>query len=116
MEAICKLDLMLQQIQQMWKKESNEELVEKREEENIIRVRNGETRVVYIIPKKRPTFRCYNCRERGHIMRNCPFSPRAIKIEILEHNKEMKADLAYKPANNGRSINTELKYQETREK
>ena len=29
--------------------------------------------------EKRRNIQCYNCTKRGHIMKNCPFSPRIIK-------------------------------------
>ena len=40
--------------------------------------------------KKNRNIQCYNCKERGHVMKNCPYSPRVIMLERRELTTELK--------------------------
>jgi len=33
--------------------------------------------------KKRRDIQCYNCKEQGHIMKDCPYSPRAVRLKQI---------------------------------
>ena len=44
---------------------------------NFIKVQEAETSSKN--KEKRRNIQCYNCTKRGHIMKDCPFSPRIVK-------------------------------------
>jgi len=46
--------------------------------------------------KKNRNIQCYNCKERGHITKNFPYSPRVIMRERRELTMELKNALASK--------------------
>ena len=46
--------------------------------------------------KKNRNIQCYNCKERGHAMKICPYSPRVIMRERGELTTELKNALASK--------------------
>jgi len=46
--------------------------------------------------KKNGNIQCYNCKKRGHVMKNCPYSPRVIMRERRELTTELKNALASK--------------------
>jgi len=46
------------------------------------------------IKKKNRNIQCYNCKERSHVMKNCPYSPRVIMRERRELTTELKNALS----------------------
>jgi len=46
--------------------------------------------------KKHRNIQCYNCKERRHVMKNCPYSPRVMMRERREITTELKNALASK--------------------
>jgi len=46
--------------------------------------------------KKNRHIQCYKCKERGHVMKNCPYSPRVIMQEQRELTSELKNALVSK--------------------
>jgi len=46
--------------------------------------------------KKNRNIQCYNCKERGHVMKYCPYSPRVIMRERRELTTELKNALTSK--------------------
>jgi len=51
--------------------------------------------------RKNRNIQCYNCKERRHVMKNCPYSPRVIMRERREPTTELKNALAPKFGVNG---------------
>jgi len=44
--------------------------------------------------KKHRNIQCYNCKERRHVMKNCPYCPRVMMRESRELTTELKNALA----------------------
>jgi len=91
LEIVCRINNMVKNTSQREKKmqqgrvsNSNEQETPKMETKTSLR------------RKKNRNIQCYNCKEQGHVMKNCPYSPRVTMRERRELTTELKNALASK--------------------
>jgi len=101
MKDICHLSLMLEFLPKLWirkrvvderkDKVSNNLKFIKQTDKDISKDQIQETLIIEekgpIRRNKTRKIQCYNCRKRGHVMKNCPYTPRFMK------RKNQKGDL-----------------------